>query len=55
MRKSTTMPLNQPPISWRPVAPALCLALVLAGRPMHSSQARPGSLGAMANGSWRPR
>ena len=31
MQKSTTIPLNQPSISWRPVAPALCLALVLAG------------------------
>jgi hypothetical protein len=55
MRKSTTMPLNQPSISWRPVAPTLCLALVLAGGPMHISQVRPGSPGAMANGSWRPR
>ena len=55
MRKSTTMPLNQPSISWRPVAPTLCLALVLAGDPMHTSQAPPRSPGAMANGSWRPR
>ena len=55
MGKSTTKPLSQPSISWRPVAPALCLALVLAGRPLHTSQARFGSSGAMVNGSWRPR
>jgi predicted Zn-dependent protease len=39
MRKSTAMPLNQPSISWHPVAPALCLALVLAGCAMDTSQA----------------
>ena len=33
------MPLNQPSISWRPVAPALCLALALAGWAMDISQA----------------
>jgi hypothetical protein len=55
MRKNTTIPLNQPSISWHPVAPALCLALVLAGRPKHSPQALPRSSGAMAHGSWRPR
>jgi hypothetical protein len=46
MWKSTIMPLNQPPISWRPVAPALCLALVQAGRSIQISQAPPGSPGA---------
>jgi hypothetical protein len=55
MRKSTTMPQNQLSISWCPVAPALCLPLELAGRPMHISQAPLGSPGAMVNGSWRPR
>ena len=33
------MPLNQPSISWRPVAPALCLAVALAGWAMDISQA----------------
>jgi len=37
------MPLNQPSFSWRPVASALGLALVLAGCSMHTSQAPPGS------------
>ena len=32
MGTHTLMPLNQPATSWRPVAPALCLALVQAGR-----------------------
>jgi hypothetical protein len=54
MRKSTTMPLNQPSISWRPVAPALCLALVLAGRDGHlTSAARV--IGRNGYGAWRPR
>ena len=39
MRKSTSMPLNQPSISWRPIAPALCLALALTGWAMDTSQA----------------
>jgi len=39
MWKSTSMPLNQPSISWRPGAPALCLALALAGWAMDTSQA----------------
>ena len=39
MRKSTTTALNQPSISWRPVVPALCLALALAGWAMDTSQA----------------
>ena len=43
MRKSTTMPLNQPPFSWRPITAAFGLALMLSGCPMHSSQAPPGS------------
>ena len=55
MKKNTSMPLTQPSISWRPVAPALCLALVLAGRTKHTSQAQPRSPGAMAKRSWRPR
>jgi len=33
------MPLNQPSISWRPIAPALCLALALTGWAMDTSQA----------------
>jgi predicted Zn-dependent protease len=33
------MPLDQPCISWRPGAPALCLALALAGWAMDTSQA----------------
>jgi len=37
------MPLNQPSISWRPVAPALCLALALAGWAMDTSQAAAAS------------
>jgi len=37
------MPLNRPSFSWRPMASALGLALVLAGCPMHTSQAPPGS------------
>lgn len=37
------MPLNQPSISWRPVAPALCLALALAGWAMDTSQATAAS------------
>lgn len=39
MRKRTSMPLNQPSISWRPTALALCLALALAGWAMDTSQA----------------
>jgi len=37
------MPLNRHSFSWRPMASALGLALVLAGCPMHTSQAPPGS------------
>jgi hypothetical protein len=37
MGENTIMPLNQPPISWHPVAPARYLALVLAGRPKYSA------------------
>ena len=37
------MPLNQPSISWRPVAPALCLALALAGWAIDTSQAEAAS------------
>jgi len=37
------MPLNQPSISWRPVAPALCMALALAGWAMDTSQAAAAS------------
>ena len=36
------MPLNHPPISWHPVAPARYLALVLAGRPKYSPRRGPG-------------
>ncbi len=50
MGKNTTIPLNQPSISWHPVAPALYLALVLAGCPKHSPQALSRALGAMAHG-----
>jgi hypothetical protein len=39
MGENTIMPLNQPPISWHPVAPARYLALVLAGRPKYSGHA----------------
>ena len=55
MGNNILMPLNQTAISWRPVAPALCLALVLAGRRKHSSQPLPGSPGTLANGSWPAR
>jgi hypothetical protein len=39
MWKSASMPLNQPSISWRPIAPAVCLALALTGWTMDTSQA----------------
>ena len=42
MRKSTTMPLNQPLFSWQPITSAFGLVLLLSGCPMHTSQARPG-------------
>jgi len=42
MRKSTTMPLNQPPFSWRPITSAFGLVLLVSGCPMHTSQVRPG-------------
>jgi hypothetical protein len=51
MGENTIMPLNQPPISWHPVAPARYLALVLAGRPKYSPRRGPGPPGAMALGS----
>ena len=37
------MPLNQPTLSWRPLASAFGLALLLSGCPMHTSQAPAGS------------
>jgi len=45
MGENTIMTLNQPPISWHPVAPARYLALVLAGRPKYSPQARARATG----------
>ncbi|HEX7093436.1 MAG TPA: M48 family metallopeptidase [Nitrospiraceae bacterium] len=38
-----TMSLNRPPFSVRPIASAFALVLLLAGCPMHTSQAPPGS------------
>jgi predicted Zn-dependent protease len=38
-----TMPLNQPLFSWRPIASAFALALLLSGCQTHTSQAPPGS------------
>ncbi len=55
MGNNTVMPLNQPATSWRPAAPALCLALVQAGRRKNMYQPLPGPPGASVNGTRRPR
>jgi len=53
--KGTIMSLDQPSVSWRPVASALGLVLVLAGCPMHTSQAPSGSSAPTASEQSAPK